>query len=52
MRFTKAKTGREAIVQAVLAFNRRMRLAVLTQYAGTCKNLMPPQELHARRRQG
>ncbi len=52
IRFTKAKTGREAIVQAVLNFNRRMRMAELTRYAGTCKNLIAPQELQAGRRQG
>ena len=52
MRFTKAQTRCEAIVRAVLDFNRGIRMAELTRYAGTCKNLIAPQELQAGRRQG
>ena len=52
IRFTNAKTKREAIVHAVADFNRRMRMAELTKYAGTCANLITPQELQAARRQG
>ena len=52
IRFTKAKTKREAIVGAVADFNRRMRMAELVQYAGTCPDLITPQELQAVRRQG
>ena len=52
IRFTKAKTKREAIVGAVVEFNRLMRLAELVQYAGTCPDLITPQELQAVRRQG
>ena len=52
IRFTKAKTKREAIVGAVADFNRRMRMAELVQYAGTCPDLITPQELQAARRQG
>ena len=52
IRFTKAKTKRDAIVGAVADFNRRMRMSELTKYAGTCANLMTPQELQAARRQG
>ena len=52
MRFTKARTEEEAIVRAVVAFNRRMRMAELTRYSGTCKNLIAPEELQAARRQG
>ena len=52
MRFTKARTKREAIVGAVADFNRRMRMAELVQYAGTCPDLITPQELQAARRQG
>jgi hypothetical protein len=52
IRFTKAKTKRDAIVGAVVDFNRRMRMSELTKYAGTCANLITPQELQAARRQG
>ena len=52
MRFTKAKTKREAIVGAVSDFNRRMRMAELTRYSGTCTDLMTPRELQAARRKG
>lgn len=52
IRFTKAKTKREAIVGAVAEFNRRMRMAELVQYAGTCPDLITPQELQTVRRQG
>lgn len=52
IRFTNAKTKREAIVSAVADFNRRMRMAELAKYAGTCVDLMTPQELQAARRQG
>ncbi len=51
IRFTKAKTKSEAIVGAVADFNRRMRMAELVQYAGTCPDLIPPQELQVARRQ-
>lgn len=52
MRFTGAKTKREAIVGAIMDYNRRMRMAELTQYAGTCADLFSPQELHELRREG
>ena len=52
IRFTKAKTKREAIVGAVSDFNRRMRMAELTRFSGTCTDLMTPQELQAARRKG
>lgn len=52
IKFTNAKTKREAIVSAVADFNRRMRMAELTKYAGTCVDLITPQELQAVRRQG
>ena len=52
IRFTNAKTKREAIVSAVADFNRRMRMTELTKYAGTCVDLITPQELQAARRQG
>ena len=52
IRFTKAKTKREAIVSVVKDFNRRMRMAELVRHAGTCTNLISPEELQASRRKG
>ena len=52
IRFTHAKTKREAIVGAVADFNRRMRMLELTRYAGTCRDLITPEELRTLRRQG
>ena len=52
IRFTKARTKREAVVGAIADFNRRMRMAELVKYAGTCENLMTPEELQAQRRRG
>lgn len=50
IRFTQARTKREAIVTAITEFNRRRRMAELTRHAGTCTELMTPDELaHARR---
>ena len=43
IRFTRAKTKREAIVGAV---------AELTRHSGTCSGLMTPEELQAERRRG
>ena len=52
IKFTKAKTKREAIVGAITDFNCRMRMAELTRYSGTCADLISPQELQAIRRKG
>jgi Arc/MetJ family transcription regulator len=52
IRFTRAKTKREAIVTAIQEFNRRKRMAELTRYAGTCKDLMSVEELMQQRRKG
>ena len=51
MRFTRAKTKREAVVTAIVDFNRRRRMADLLKYAGTCPDLMTVDELQAHRRQ-
>jgi len=51
MRFTRAKTKREAVVTAIVDFNRRRRVAELVKYAGTCSDLMTVDELLAQRRQ-
>jgi hypothetical protein len=50
MRFTRAKTKRDAIVTAIQDFNRRKRMAELAKYAGTCDALMSVEELQAQRR--
>ena len=52
MRFTNAKTKREAIVGAIADFNRRMRTAELTRFSGTCTELITPEEIQANRRKG
>ena len=52
MRFTEAKTKREAIVTAIQEFNRRKRMAELTKHAGTCKDLVSVEELLQQRRKG
>ena len=50
IRFTKAKTKREAIVIAIQEFNRRKRIAELTKHAGTCEDLLTVEELLQRRK--
>ena len=52
IRFTGAKTKREAVVGAISDFNRRRRMAELIKYAGTCSELTTPQALQADRRKG
>ena len=44
MRFTKAKTKREAIVRILEEFNRRRRMAELVKYSGTFSNSFPTNE--------
>ena len=51
IRFTNAKTKREAVVGAIADFNRRMRMAELIKHAGTCDDLITSEELHAQRRE-
>ena len=50
LRFTRAKTKREAVVTALADFNQRRRLAELVAFAGTCPDLMTVDELRAGRR--
>jgi len=52
MRFTRARTKREAIVTAIADFNRRRRMADLAKRAGTCTELMSAAELQRLRRRG
>jgi hypothetical protein len=41
MRFTKAKTKREAVVRVLTEFNRRRRIAELVKYSGTFSDRFP-----------
>ncbi len=52
MRFTNAKTKREAVVTAITDFNRRKRMAQLTRHAGTCEALITVEALQEQRRSG
>jgi hypothetical protein len=52
IRFTNAKTKREAIVTAIQEFNRRKRMAELTKHAGTCRDLVSAEDLLRLRRKG
>ena len=45
IRFTGARTKREAVVTAIAEFNRRRRVAELADYAGTCPDLLTVDEL-------
>ena len=44
MRFTRAKTKREAVVTVLQEFNRRRRMAELVKYAGTFDDRFPTNE--------
>ena len=50
MRYTRARTKREAIVTALAEYNRRRRMAELVKHAGTCDSLMTIEELKKLRR--
>lgn len=50
MRFTRAKTKREAIVTAIQDFNLRKRMAELVKHVGTCADLTGVEELQRKRR--
>lgn len=52
MRFTKARTKREAVVSALEDFNRRRRMAELVKYTGTAERMMTVEELRTLRRRG
>ncbi len=45
IKYTKAKTKREAIVHAIKDFNRRQRLAQLTKVLGTFEDFMTQDDL-------
>jgi hypothetical protein len=44
MRFTKAKTKREAVVKVLEEFNRRRRMAELVKYSGSFSDTFPTNE--------
>jgi Arc/MetJ family transcription regulator len=44
MRFTKAKTKREAVVKVLEEFNRRRRMAELVKFSGTFSEAFPTNE--------
>ncbi|MBI3181375.1 MAG: DUF2191 domain-containing protein [Myxococcales bacterium] len=47
LRFTKAKTKREAIVTAIGDFNRRQRMAALVKHSGAFRSLMRNEDIEA-----
>jgi uncharacterized protein YbaA (DUF1428 family) len=50
VRFTKAKTKREAVVTAVIEYSRRQRMAALRKHAGASDTFLSPEELTKIRR--
>ena len=44
MRFTKAKTKRDAVVKVLDEFNRRQRMAELVRYSGSFDDRFPTNE--------
>ncbi len=47
VRFTRAKTKREAIVTAITDFNRRRRMAALVTHSGTFRSLPTNEQIEA-----
>lgn len=47
VRFTKAKTKREAVIIALTDFNRRNRMAELVKHSGTSDTFMTNEEIEA-----
>ena len=45
MRYTRARSKREAIVTAIADFNRRRRMAELSRHAHSCESLLSSAEL-------
>ena len=50
IRYSGAKTKREAVVTAIADFNRRHRMAELVRHAGTCDDLITVEQLQLQRR--
>ena len=47
VKFTRAKTKREAIVRAIADFNQRRRMAALVRHSGSFRSLMTNEEMEA-----
>jgi len=47
VKFTRAKTKREAIVTAIVDFNHRRRMAALIKHSGTFRSLPTNEEIEA-----
>ncbi len=47
MKFAKAKTKRDAIVTAVMEYNRRKRMAELVEYSAVSETFMCNEDLEA-----
>lgn len=45
IRFTRARTKREAIVTAISEFNRIRRMAELIEHSGSFESLMPHEDM-------
>ena len=52
MRFTRARTKREAIVTAIVDFNERRRMIEIAKLAGSCPKLVTAEQLRRQRRRG
>lgn len=52
IRFTRARTKREAIVTAIVECNHRRRMAELAKRAGSCPDMMTADQLRKQRRRG
>lgn len=50
MKFTRAKTKREAIVTAIAEFNRRERMAEIVKYSGSSSSMITVAKLKKLRR--
>ena len=50
MKFTGARTKREAIVTVITEFNRRRRMAQLVKHSASSKSMMTVDELQKQRR--
>jgi hypothetical protein len=47
VKFTRAKTKREAIITAIMDFNQRRRMAALIRHSGSFRSLMTNEEMEA-----
>jgi len=47
VKFTRAKTKREAIVTAITDFNRRRRMSALVKHSGTFRSLPTNEQIEA-----